>query len=224
MSFPSFLHELGQLIQHRGVVSCIHPRLIALDTVNELATLTCAHPGLVTNRGSAVRAHLEEHPAPALLFVSEHLADGAGVDLLHDLQSDSRDLRSILVLTDEHDIPEAALKDPAISALVIDRNIGGPTCVLTQALQAVNRDDRFIDPAIQQSRRTESLNPDQLSQRELDVLTLVAEGLSNKEVGERLHLASTTVRDHMQSVMRKLNASSRTGAAVAGLRQGLLAS
>ncbi|MDA0258912.1 MAG: LuxR C-terminal-related transcriptional regulator [Cyanobacteria bacterium] len=42
-------------------------------------------------------------------------------------------------------------------------------------------------------------------------------------MGAALHLAATTVRDHMQSVMRKMNARSRTGAAVAGVRQGLLA-
>ena len=46
MSFPHFLRELGQLIQERAVISCIHPRLVAMDTVNELAGLTCAHPGL----------------------------------------------------------------------------------------------------------------------------------------------------------------------------------
>ena len=93
--------------------------------------------------------------------------------------------------------------------------------MLTRALRAVNRNERFIDPAI-------ALNPcdaisEQLSERELEVLKLVADGLSNKEVGAALHLAATTVRDHMQSVMRKLNARSRTGAAVAGVRQGLLA-
>ena len=53
--------------------------------------------------------------------------------------------------------------------------------------------------------------------------SLVADGLTNKQIGERMHLAATTVRDHMQSVMRKLQVNSRTGAAVAGLRQGLLA-
>ena len=63
---------------------------------------------------------------------------------------------------------------------------------------------------------------DELSSRELEVLGLVAEGLSNREVAERLFLAPTTVRDHVQSLMHKLRVKSRTGAAVAGLRLGLL--
>ena len=103
---------------------------------------------------------------------------------------------------------------------MIDHNIGGPTCVLTKALRAVNRNERFIDPSVEISPNL--IQQERLSDRELEVLSLVADGLSNKEVGEQLHLASTTVRDHMQSVMRKLNVRSRTGAAVAGLRQGLL--
>ena len=110
-----------------------------------------------------------------------------------------------------------------MTAVVLDDNIGGPTCVLPKALAAVNHGERFVDPAIRNGTTTGS-DFERLSERELEVLSLVADGLSNKEVGERLHLAATTVRDHMQSVMRKLQVSTRTGAAVAGLRQGLLAS
>ena len=221
MSFPSFLHELGQLIQQRAVISCVFPRLVALDTVNELAGLACAYPGLTASAGADVRVHLDAHPAPALLFISEHLEDGNGADLIRDLHGSGRDHRSVLILTDNHDQTRETLEDPAITAIVIDQNIGGPTCVLTQALRAVNRNERFIDPAIAWDHR-DAIN-ERLSERELEVLKLVADGLSNKEVGETLHLAATTVRDHMQSVMRKMNARSRTGAAVAGVRQGLLA-
>jgi len=222
MSFPSFLHELGQLIQQRAVISCVFPRLVALDTVNELAGLACAYPGLTASAGADVRVHLDAHPAPALLFISEHLEDGNGTDLIRHLHGSGRDHRSVLILTDNHDQTRETLEDPAITAIVIDQNIGGPTCVLTQALRAVNRNERFIDPAIAWDHR-DAIN-ERLSERELEVLKLVADGLSNKEVGETLHLAATTVRDHMQSVMRKMNARSRTGAAVAGVRQGLLAS
>ena len=75
MSFPSFLRELGQLIQERAVISCTHPRLVAMDTVNELARLTCAHPGLITASGSDVLSHLERNPAKAILFITEHVQD-----------------------------------------------------------------------------------------------------------------------------------------------------
>ena len=222
MSFPTFLHELGKLIQERAVISCIHPRLVAMDTVNELANLTCAYPGLSASSKAAVLDHLDNNPAQSILFISEHLQDGTGLDLIRQVRRRDLNHRCVLILTDNHDQSAEDMQDPVLSAVVLDQNIGGPTCVLTQALAAVNRNERFVDPAIHICENT-TVQVEQLSDRELQVLSLVADGLSNKEVGERMHLATTTVRDHLQSVMRKLKVSSRTGAAVAGLRQGLLA-
>ena len=223
MTFSAFLRELGQLIKERAVISCLYPRLVALETVKEIAGLTGAQPGLITTSAKEVIKHVELHPVPTLLFVSEHLVDGDGPSLVREIHKNGGDQRSVLILTDNHQLSPNILADPIFSSVVIDQNIGGSSCVLTQALRAVNRNERFLDPAIEQNTLATSLNDDALSRRELDVLGLVAEGLSNKEVAEHLHLASTTVRDHLQSVMRKLNVNSRTGAAVAGFRKGLLA-
>ena len=60
------------------------------------------------------------------------------------------------------------------------------------------------------------------SEREREVLQLAADGMSNKEMASELYIAPTTARDHMQSIMRKLQVNSRTAAAVAGLKLGLL--
>ena len=106
---------------------------------------------------------------------------------------------------------------------MLDQNIGRDSCVLEQALKAVNRSQRFVDPELSSVSSPTSIGTEPLSERELEVLGLVAEGLSNREVAERLYLAPTTVRDHVQALMRKLDVRSRTGAAVAGLRLGLLA-
>ena len=54
------------------------------------------------------------------------------------------------------------------------------------------------------------------------MLQLAADGMSNKEMASELYIAPTTARDHMQSIMRKLQVNSRTAAAVAGLKLGLL--
>ncbi|MCW2954826.1 MAG: two component transcriptional regulator, LuxR family [Conexibacter sp.] len=61
-----------------------------------------------------------------------------------------------------------------------------------------------------------------LSSRELEVLRLVADGLSAIEIGERLHLSRTTVRTHLQHVYEKFGVSDRTSAVVHALRRGLL--
>ncbi|MGW2640854.1 response regulator [Streptomyces sp. NPDC001348] len=61
-----------------------------------------------------------------------------------------------------------------------------------------------------------------LSERERDVLVLVAEGLSNAEIGTRIHLSAGTVKDHVSSILTKLRVSSRVQAALLAERAGLL--
>ena len=61
-----------------------------------------------------------------------------------------------------------------------------------------------------------------LTPRELDVLKLVAQGLSNPEIAQRLILSEHTVHRHLANILRKLDLSSRAAAAVWGARTGLV--
>jgi DNA-binding NarL/FixJ family response regulator len=54
----------------------------------------------------------------------------------------------------------------------------------------------------------------------VSVLQLVAHGLSNREIGEQLLIATTTARDHVQDILRRLGVRSRAAAAVEGVRRG----
>jgi DNA-binding NarL/FixJ family response regulator len=61
-----------------------------------------------------------------------------------------------------------------------------------------------------------------LTSRELDVLRLIADGVGNTEIAERLHLGLGTVKGHVRDILEKLSAADRTQAAVNALRRGLL--
>lgn len=61
-----------------------------------------------------------------------------------------------------------------------------------------------------------------LSEREIEVLRLMAEGLTNQEIAERLFLSPTTVKTHVQNILHKLEVSDRTQAAVYAIRYGLI--
>lgn len=61
-----------------------------------------------------------------------------------------------------------------------------------------------------------------LSPREREVLTLVAAGLNNRQIGERLHLSAGTVKNHVSSILRRLGTSDRTEAAVLATKHGLI--
>ena len=70
---------------------------------------------------------------------------------------------------------------------------------------------------------TTPLNADPLTERELQVLSLVAEGASNKIVADQLGICERTVKNHLTCVMTKLRASDRTHAVVTAVRLGWLA-
>lgn len=61
-----------------------------------------------------------------------------------------------------------------------------------------------------------------LTGREIEVLALMAQGLANKEIADRLHISEHTVKFHVSSILSKMGASSRTEAVTTGLRDGLL--
>ena len=66
-------------------------------------------------------------------------------------------------------------------------------------------------------------NPDQLTERELDVLRLLAQGYANKEIAATLHVAEDTVKTHVRHILMKLGVQSRTQAMLAAMRLGLVA-
>ena len=221
-SFKNFLSELGRLIHDRSIISCVYPKLVALEAVNELTKLNSSLPGLISTSKEAVLNHLKENPYPAVVFVTEHLFDGSGLELIQTLTESNLDHRFILILTNNHTLNPAIFQKAYFSGVVFDHNIGGPTCVLAAALRAVNQNQQFIDPELKQAPPTTTNPPKVLSDREQEVLQLAANGMSNKEMAAELYIAPTTARDHMQSIMRKLQVNSRTAAAVAGLKLGLL--
>lgn len=62
-----------------------------------------------------------------------------------------------------------------------------------------------------------------LTARELEIVALVVDGLSNREIGDRLAISARTVQSHLAATMRKLRAKTRTQVAVVALRSGLVA-
>ncbi len=99
--------------------------------------------------------------------------------------------------------------------------------MLALAANCARRGMILIDPALehlQHEAHAEDLRPagGDLSERELEVLRLVAEGLANKAIAARLGISDHTVKFHLNSVLRKLGAQSRTEAVVRATRLGLL--
>jgi NarL family two-component system response regulator LiaR len=121
-----------------------------------------------------------------------------------------------------------ALKAGAIGYLL---KHSAPEEVL-QAIQQAYLGETVLHPAIARMVLQELHRPahsdtavttDPLSDRELDVLRLIARGMSNQEIAGTLIVGEATVRSHVSSILRKLQLASRTQAALYALREGLVA-
>lgn len=132
----------------------------------------------------------------------------------------------ILVLTsfaaDDKVFP--AIKAGALGYLLKD---SGPE-ELVQAIRQVYRGESSLHPAIARKVLRELTHPterqpspDELTDRELEVLRLLARGLGTQEIAERLVITEATARTHVSNILSKLHVSSRTQAALYALREGL---
>lgn len=91
---------------------------------------------------------------------------------------------------------------------------------LLEAIRAVHHGEHYIPPEI--STRMNGRVLSQLSPRELEVLRLVAKGLSNKEIGAALQVVEGTVKIHVKSILAKLGVSDRTQAILAAVKRGII--
>jgi two-component system nitrate/nitrite response regulator NarL len=99
---------------------------------------------------------------------------------------------------------------------------------IVTAILAAARGETILGPEVQtglaeQIRfREENESRPRLSEREHEVLGLIAEGLSAPEIGERIHLSTATVKTHLQHLYEKLGVSERAAAVAEGMRRGLV--
>jgi len=132
----------------------------------------------------------------------------------------------ILVLTsfaaDDKVFP--AIKAGALGYILKD---SGPA-ELVRAIRQVHRGEPSLEPSIAIKVLHELSHPpqrpptpDPLSARELEVLRLLAQGKSNREIAEQLVIAELTVRTHVSNILGKLQLASRTQAALYALKEGL---
>ena len=117
-----------------------------------------------------------------------------------------------------------AIKAGALGYLLKD---SGPQ-ELIQAIHQVHRGEPSLDPSIARKVLAElssppqkPLTPDPLTARELEILRLVAQGKSNKEIAETLVIAEETVHTHVSNILNKLHLASRTQAALYALKEGI---
>jgi DNA-binding NarL/FixJ family response regulator len=152
-----------------------------------------------------------------------------GIELIRHLKAQLPDT-AVVVLTayDDDENLFAAIKSGAIGYVLKDASLAQ----IVQAITAARGGEGFLSPGlvvrvIREFTRTDRMIRGQkqlfaqLTRRETEVLELLAEGLPNRQIAQRLYLAEKTVRNHVSAILAKLHANDRTEAALIASRHGL---
>ena len=199
-----------------------------------LSTLLSVHPdfevvGEAANGAEAIRLARSLFPLVVLMDLQMPVLDGvAATRRLHEEQPNCR----VIVLTtfDDDELVFDGLRAGAVGYLLKD----APSEKLAEAIRVAARGETFLQPSVaakvvaefaRLSRKTlTTANPviEPLSEREVEILRLIAQGASNREIAGALFLAEGTVKNHVTSILGKLEARDRTQAALKAKDCGLV--
>ncbi len=172
--------------------------------------------GMSGSAKEALRA-MTQNP-PDVVLMDLRMPELEGAEAILEVKRAQPEVR-ILVLTNyesEEDIL-GALRAGATGYLLK----GTSQEEIVRGIEMVFENRRFIPQNIT-DRLLETLGREELTARELEVLTLVAKGLMNKEIASTLFISDKTARNHVTSCLVKLNANDRTEAVTTAIRRGLI--
>lgn len=164
--------------------------------------------------------------SPDLILLDINMPDMDGVETLKILNN-RKNRPKVLVLTVHNEI-EYLIKvlDMGVEGYIL-KDSGARE--LIRAIRAVYQGERFIQPSLIPLLNSRLIAKDldrqklnELSNREVEVLKLVAKGFSNKDIAADLSISERTVKNHLCSVFRKIDCYDRTQAAVFCIRNGLV--
>jgi DNA-binding NarL/FixJ family response regulator len=161
---------------------------------------------------------------PDVLLLDHRLPDGDGVAAIGDLRALCPGVRVVVLTASTGDhVLVAAIEAGASGFVSKTRGIGE----VTQAVRAAAAGESVISPELlarllPRLQRQEPEPHDTLTDRETEVLMLLAEGLSNAAIAERLVVSVHTVRNHVANLSAKLGAHSKLEALSIAMREGLL--
>lgn len=199
-------HELVR----RGICDLVD-RQADLHVVGEAATAASARARIAAT-------------SPDVAVLDVRMPDGSGIDVCRWIRQENP-ATACLILTafDDEDALYAAVLAGAAGYVLKDIRGGG----LLEAIRRVASGHSLLEPSLKDRaiQRLHSTAPrgedprlDALSGRERQILALISEGLSNRQIGERLGLAEKTVKNYVSALLGKLGLQRRTQAAVLGAR------
>jgi DNA-binding NarL/FixJ family response regulator len=171
---------------------------------------------LATTGTEAVQRFREHRPDVTLMDL--RLPDVSGIDAMMAIRAEFPEARVMMLTSFDGDVEiERALRAGARGYVLKSL----PPRELAEAIRDVHAGRKRI-PADVAAHLAEHMGEEALTQRERDVLTHVAGGLRNRDIGEELAITEETVKVHMRNILGKLSARDRTEAVTIALRRGII--
>lgn len=155
---------------------------------------------------------------PDLLLLDINMPDMSGIEVLKVVKSKYPKVKVImLTVHDDYAYAQDAMKNGADGYVLKDSDVD----TLEQAIDMVLSGEKFIVPQIREvlHKKTSSSSENPLTSRESEVLKLLAEGYSNRNIADELGVSEKTVKNHMSSIFKKIGVSDRTNAAIYALKK-----
>ena len=155
---------------------------------------------------------------PDIVLLDLRLPDSSGVEVLKQIRAIDPNARVVMLTSSQADAAIYAAMSHGASGYLLKGIDGGS---LVQQLRHVVAGGRAMAPEALE-KFTDYLTSKKLSEREIEVLRLVAKGNSNREIATQLFVTEDTIKVHVRNMLGKLNASDRTQAVVIALQRGML--
>ena len=186
-----------------------------------LTTLLGTQPGLqVLGSASGGEEALEilRAQSPDLLLLDLRMPGMTGIDVLLEIKRQDMRVRAIVLTSFDTDEDIYRAVQAGAEGYLLKNTSQGE---MVEAIKKVHAGQRYIPPRIA-SRLTERMMRSNLTARELEILKMVVKGLTNKQIARVLGISSHTVRNHVNSVIEKLDVSDRTEAATTAIQRGII--
>ncbi len=172
--------------------------------------------GQAASGADAVALALRERPDVILMDL--RMPEMNGVEAISAIRAQWPDAHVIVLTTYDGDEDiYRAIQAGALAYLLKDT----PRAELLDAIRVVARGQKRIPPDVA-TRLVERISAPALTEREVDVLRLMANGRSNKAIGVELHISEGTVKFHVNNILGKLQVEDRTQAVTVALQRGIL--
>ncbi|HEY3626092.1 MAG TPA: response regulator transcription factor [Terracidiphilus sp.] len=153
-----------------------------------------------------------------ILLLDLRMPGMSGVDTLLAVKTERISVRAIILTSFETDEDIYRSVQAGAQGYLLK---GAPQADVIEAIHAVHAGRRYLPRHIA-ARLAERIMRSDLTPRELEVLQMLARGLTNKEIGNALAISGNTVRNHVNSIIEKLEVSDRTEAATTAIQRGII--